>query len=97
MAALAPWLPDGEPIPLLGERALLLAHGTADRTTDPAKTTELAEKLAADGGDVELVNYPEARHAMLFPARPWHDMVATFMVRTLFAPAPDAPPGPQRQ
>jgi alpha-beta hydrolase superfamily lysophospholipase len=94
VAALAPWLPDGEPIPLLDERALLLAHGTADRTTDPAKTAELADKLAEAGCDVELVKYPGARHGMLFPARAWHDMVASFMVRTLLAPALEGPAGP---
>jgi alpha-beta hydrolase superfamily lysophospholipase len=94
IAALAPWLPEGEPIPLLGRRALLLAHGTADRITDPARTTELAEKLSADGGDVELVKYPGARHSMLFPAGPWHDMVARFMVRTLLAPVTPGPAGP---
>jgi acetyl esterase/lipase len=94
VAALAPWLPDGEPTPSLGNRSLLLAHGTVDRITDPAKTTELAEKLAAEGGDVELVKYAGARHSMLFPARPWHDMVARFMVRTLLAPALEAPTGP---
>ena len=99
VAALAPWLPDGEPTPLLGDRSLLLAHGTADRITDPAKTTELAEKLAAEGAEVELVKYAGARHSMLFPARPWHDMVARFMMRTLLAPAsepltgPSGPPG----
>jgi dienelactone hydrolase len=79
VAALAPWLPDGEPTPLLGDRSLLLAHGTADRVTDPAKTAELAGKLAAEGGDVELVTYVGARHSMLFPSRPWHDMVASYM------------------
>jgi len=94
VAALAPWLPDGEPTPLLGDRSLLLAHGTADRVTDPAKTAELAGKLAAEGGDVELVKYAGARHSMLFPARPWHDMVASFMVRTLLAPALGGPTGP---
>lgn len=91
VAALAPWLPAGESIPPLGGRALLLAHGTADRITDPGKTTELAEKLAAAGGDVELVRYAGARHAMLFPARPWHEMVARFMVRTLLTPVPEGP------
>jgi pimeloyl-ACP methyl ester carboxylesterase len=96
VAALAPWLPDGEPIPVLGDRALLLAHGTADRTTDPAKTTELAEKLAADGRNVELVRYPGASHSMFFPARPWYDMVACFMVSTLLTPAPENPAGPRR-
>jgi alpha-beta hydrolase superfamily lysophospholipase len=96
VAALAPWIPDGEPIPLLGDRALLLAHGTADRTTDPAKTARLAEELAAAGGDVKLVRVAGSGHSMLFPARPWHDMVARFMVRTLLAPASGDPGGPAR-
>ena len=96
VAALAPWLPNGEPIPVLGDRSLLLAHGTADHTTDPAKTIRLAERLSADGGDVKLVTYPGARHAMMFPARPWHTMVAGFMVRTLLGPAAEGPAGRNR-
>jgi acetyl esterase/lipase len=87
VAALAPWLPDGEPPPVLGDRSLLLAHGSADRTTDPVKTARLAEKLRAAGADVEHVEFPGGRHSMLFPARPWHDLVAGFMVRRLLAPA----------
>jgi alpha-beta hydrolase superfamily lysophospholipase len=88
VAALAPWLPDGEPIPVLADRHLLLAHGTADRTTDPVKTAHLAQKLEVAGGDVELVEFAGGRHSMIFPARPWHELVASFMVRTLLAPAP---------
>jgi pimeloyl-ACP methyl ester carboxylesterase len=87
VAALAPWLPPGESIPALDGRAVLLAHGTADRRTDPGETFDLAERLAAQGVDVELVKFPGSGHAMLFPARPWHDLVAGFMVRTLLAPA----------
>jgi len=86
VAALAPWLPYRESLPQLGDRALLLAHGTAERITDPAKTAELAEQLAADGGDVEMGSYRGARHSMPFPARPWHERGANFMVRTLLAP-----------
>jgi dienelactone hydrolase len=97
VAALAPWLPPGEPIPPMDGRAVLLAHGTADRITDPAETFELAEKLVAQGVDVELVKFPGARHAMLFPARPWHDLVARFMVRTLLSPSPEGPAGPLGQ
>jgi pimeloyl-ACP methyl ester carboxylesterase len=96
VAALAPWLPDGEPIPVLGDRTLLLAHGTADRITSPAKTVELAEKLIADGRDVELKLYPGGRHDMLFPARPWHDLAAAFMVRTLLGPPREGPTPPRR-
>jgi alpha-beta hydrolase superfamily lysophospholipase len=89
VAALAPWLPNGEVIPSLGDRSLLLAHGTADQTTQPAKTIELAQKLISDGSDIELKLYPGGRHDMLFPARPWHDLVSDFMVRTLLGQARD--------
>jgi dienelactone hydrolase len=87
VAALAPWLPGGEPIPVLGDRKVLLAHGTSDRITDPKETAALAGSLGADGVDVELHEFIGGRHAMLFPAKPWHDLVAEFMVRTLLAPA----------
>jgi alpha-beta hydrolase superfamily lysophospholipase len=97
VAALAPWIPKGEPIPLLGDRALLLAHGTADRVTNPSMTLELAQKLVANGADVELKMYPGGRHDMLFPARPWHDLVAGFMVRTLLGPSPEPATGPGRK
>jgi dienelactone hydrolase len=91
VAALAPWLPPGEPAPALRGQKVLLAHGTADRTTDPSQTVGLGEKLRAEGVDVELVQFPGGRHSMLFPAGPWHDLVARFMMRTLLAPAPDGP------
>jgi alpha-beta hydrolase superfamily lysophospholipase len=90
VAALAPWLPTGESIPSIHPR-LLLAHGTADRITDPEQTFALAEDLAANGVDVELVRFPGARHSMLLPASPWHDLVSDFMVRTLLAPVQDGP------
>ena len=94
VAALAPWIPPGEPIPSMGHLRLLLAHGTADRITDPSQTFALAESLAADGVDVELVRFPGARHSMMFPAKPWHDLAADFMVRTLLAPVQEGPGAP---
>ncbi|MEO8518833.1 MAG: alpha/beta fold hydrolase [Dermatophilaceae bacterium] len=91
VAALAPWLPPGEPISPMSHQRLLLAHGTADRITDPGQTFALAENLAAEGVDVELVKFPGGRHSMLFPAKPWHDLATSFMVRTLLAPVPGDP------
>jgi predicted esterase len=93
VAALAPWLPEDEVIPQLGEQKILLAHGTSDRLTDPQKTFDLAERLREEGVDVELHEFIKARHSMLFPAKPWHDMVAEFMVRTLLAPDQEADSG----
>jgi len=92
VAALAPWLPKGEVIPRLDDKNVLLAHGTSDRITDPKETFELAERLREEGIQVELHEFIRARHSMLFPARPWHDMVAEFMVRTLLAGDQDASP-----
>jgi len=43
---------------------------------------ELAEKLRAAGGDVEAVEFPGGRHSMLFPARPWHDLVGARATRS---------------
>lgn len=86
VAALAPWLPRGEPIPALDDRKVLLAHGTDDRTTDPRETSQLAMKLREEGVEVEQHEFVGGRHSMLFPAKPWHDVVAEFMVRTLLAP-----------
>jgi predicted esterase len=86
VAALAPWLPPGEQIPALDDRTVLLAHGTADRTTDPRATSQLGVKLREDGVEVEQHEFIGGRHAMLFPAGVWHDIVAEFMVRTLLTP-----------
>ena len=94
VAALAPWLPPGEPIPRMDGRTVLLAHGTADTRTDPQATFELGERFATEGVDVELVKFPGAHHSMLFPARPWHDLVAGFMARSLLVPVPEGPTPP---
>lgn len=93
VAALAPWIPPGEPIPSMAGRTVLLAHGTADTRTDPRQTFALAARFGVESVDVELVKFPGAHHSMLFPARPWHDLVAGFMVRSLLAPVPEGPPG----
>lgn len=94
VAALAPWLPPGELIPPMVGRTVLLAHGTADTRTDPQETSKLAERFGVQGVDVKLVKFPGARHSMLFPARPWHDLVAGFMIRSLLAPLPEGPTAP---
>jgi len=73
-------------------RRLLLAHGTADRTTDPRETSKLGRKLSAEGVEVEHREFIGGGHAMLIPARQWHRMVAEFMVRTLLPPRHDSGP-----
>lgn len=45
VAALAPWLPTGEPAGYLGGTRVLLAHGDRDTVTDPRATWAYAERL----------------------------------------------------
>ncbi|GAA3410711.1 alpha/beta fold hydrolase [Streptosporangium vulgare] len=45
VAALAPWLPAGEPAGHLGGTRVLLAHGDRDTVTDPRATWAYAERL----------------------------------------------------
>ncbi|MER5643480.1 alpha/beta hydrolase [Streptosporangium sp. NPDC002524] len=45
VAALAPWLPTGEPAGDLGVTRVLLAHGDRDTVTDPRATWAYAERL----------------------------------------------------
>lgn len=68
---LAPWLPDGEPVPELSGRRLLLLHGTADRIIP----VTYSERWAARAG-VELRTVAGGDHSMLRPLPTWHRMTA---------------------
>ncbi len=63
--ALAPWvyptdLPPGD----LAGRRILIVHGTADRIASPARSAELARRLASRA-EVSYVEVAGGRHAML--------------------------------
>ena len=68
VVALAPWLPPGEPTVQLAGRTVVMAHGTRDRTTSPARS--LAYALAAREICDRLCRFEVAgaRHAA---ATPW--------------------------
>lgn len=77
VAALAPWLPEGEPVDQLVGRTVLIAHGDRDRMTDSAGSLEYARRARA----VTAVARFEVRgdgHAMLRRAGDWHRLVARF-------------------
>ena len=71
VVALAPWLPPGEPTFQLAGRTVVMAHGTRDRTTSPARS--LAYALAAREVCDRLCRFEVAgsRHAMLERGRTW--------------------------
>jgi hypothetical protein len=73
--ALAPWLPPGEPTVQLAGRTVVIAHGTRDHTTSPARS--LAYALAAREVCDRLCRFEVAgsRHAMLARGRTWQRLV----------------------
>jgi predicted alpha/beta-hydrolase family hydrolase len=75
VAALAPWLPPGEPIQQVQGRTVVIAHGTRDRVTSPAGS--LAYALAAHDVAERLCRFEVARsgHAMLERFGAWQRLV----------------------
>jgi Alpha/beta hydrolase family len=77
VAALAPWLPPGEPVGQLTGRRVLLVHGSADGITRPADTWAYAER-ARSVAEVTTVEIRNGDHAMLRRASLWHSIAAEF-------------------
>ena len=82
--ALAPWLPDGEPLTAL-RAPVTFAHGTLDTITDPRATTAYANRLRAAGTPVTVYSVDAETHGMLHRPADWNTLVATFTT-TLSAP-----------
>lgn len=72
VCALAPWLPPAEPLPAprRGLR-LVLAHGTADRTTSAAGSLDYARRLRAAGAAVARFELDGGAHALLQRPAVW--------------------------
>jgi dienelactone hydrolase len=83
VAALAPWLPAGEPVGQLADRRVLLMHGSADRMTSPRATADFAGQVEAAGATVSLVTVTGDGHAMLRRRQLWHELAAQFVLSTV--------------
>ncbi|WP_051109005.1 alpha/beta hydrolase [Actinomadura flavalba] len=98
VAALAPWVPRGEPVDHLAGRRVLIAHGDADRTTPPAASRAYAERARAAGALVTFESVPGEGHAMVRRAGWWHRRTTAFVLDTLARAAAGAPgDGPERE
>jgi predicted esterase len=84
---LAPWLPPEEPLVAL-RGTVVLAHGTLDRITDPARTTAYANSLRSTGVPVANFAVDGEKHAMLHRAADWTTLVHHFTSTALSADAP---------
>ena len=78
MAALAPWLPAGEPYEQMAGRAVLVVHGRLDTTTSPRGSLEWARLAATVTDRIWRVEVRRERHAMLWRAAFWHRIVTQF-------------------
>ena len=79
IVALAPWLPEGEPMPDLTGRTVVIIHGTEDRTTSP----KLSALYAAQADEIEYVRMPGGDHTMLRGAKTWHRLTTEAVQRIL--------------
>lgn len=85
VAALAPWLPEGEPDATLAGRTVLIAHGLRDRVTDIGLSTRFAHRAAAVADAVYLKTLDDG-HAMLRAPGAWHQLVADFATQVALGP-----------
>lgn len=65
VVGLAAWLPEHEPRADVTGRRLLLLHGTADRTTEPAGSEAFVADVQAMAQSVSLLRLPGEGHALL--------------------------------
>ncbi|QUX29217.1 alpha/beta fold hydrolase [Nocardiopsis akebiae] len=77
VAALAPWIPEGEPVEQLVGRRVLLAHGSRDLTTSPRASADHTARIARVAESAEFVRVPLDVHAML-RWRTWNRLVTEF-------------------
>lgn len=72
ICALAPWLPDGEPVEQLAGKTLVIAHGDRERWTDPEGSYRYAVRAKALTPDVARFEVNGDAHGMLRRADDWH-------------------------
>lgn len=81
--ALAPWLPDGEPVRQLAGRRVLIAHGSRDRVTSPRGSRAYTERAAAVTPQVSWLSVRGDTHAMLVRFRTWQRLAIRFTLSCL--------------
>jgi alpha-beta hydrolase superfamily lysophospholipase len=81
VVALNPWVYASDIANLTGRRVLIV-HGTEDRIADPGRSASLARRLGRHT-DVEYVEVPGARHAMLRHGAVFERAAADFVTSTL--------------
>jgi pimeloyl-ACP methyl ester carboxylesterase len=81
VAALNPWVYPDDDADLTGRRVLVV-HGTLDRVASIEKARRVARSLSRTA-DVDFVEIPGGKHAMLAHGREFDRRAAEFMRETL--------------
>jgi len=74
VVALAPWLPEGEPVAALAGKQLVAAHGSRDHITSPRATRAYVGRARVAGADATYVDAGRVGHYMLRHARRWNEI-----------------------
>ena len=93
VVGLAPWLEPGDPMNQLLGRRLLVAHGRADRMTDPGESASFTAAAAAVASSATYVAVDGDKHAMLRRASLWHELATGFVLGSLLDVAPQGTVG----
>jgi dienelactone hydrolase len=83
VVALAPWLPDGEPVEQLRGRSVLIAHGNTDVVTSPRASRRFAARAQSVAERVGFVTVCGDIHAMVLRWRTWHRLSTGFALGAL--------------
>lgn len=81
--ALAPWLPERDPVAQANGKAVLIAHGNADVVTSPSLSRLWAERARRAGAEVTYEVVCGDIHAMLLRWRRWQALTERFVLRCL--------------
>ncbi|QNE76344.1 alpha/beta fold hydrolase [Streptomyces finlayi] len=91
VVGLAPWCPPEDPVEQLGDRDVVLLHGSHDRVTSPRSSRALVGRARGAGARTCLVTVEGGDHAMLRRAPLWHELTAALVTGLLGRNAlPDA-------
>lgn len=84
---LAPWLGTDDPVDQVAGRRILIMHGTADQTTDPAASRAWTVRASRVAESASYVAVSGAGHAMLQRQRLWHQLSSRYAVAAIAAVA----------
>jgi dienelactone hydrolase len=83
VCALAPWTPPGEPVDAVAGRAVLIAHGTQDKMTDPADSRLFAERALSVASRLIRFEIGREGHAMLLRSSVWTRLMCAFTLEVV--------------